>query len=133
MNKKTFSMLSAIVLGMGFTACSAQNEGTNVAKDMNAEAPVSQQQGMRVYIDPVTGKPTAPPPGSVVTQPADGGHLSTSSQGLAEEVVPGKGVRLNLQGRFQSSTTATVGKDGKLEIEHHDPSLTEGSAVEEGK
>jgi hypothetical protein len=39
--------------------------------------------------------------------------------------VPGGGVRIDLQGRFQSPLIGTIGTDGKVKIEHlgeqHEP------------
>ena len=45
---------------------------------------------------------------------------STSHEGLVEtpSPVPGGGVMVDLQGRFLSPLTATVGADGKIEMRH---------------
>lgn len=76
----------------------------------------------RVYIDPATGKliprPATPDqpqavtgPGPITTVPPE---LSTSAKGL--QVVPnpktGGGVMVDLQGRFQQRTTATLDAEG---------------------
>jgi hypothetical protein len=40
--------------------------------------------------------------------------VNTSSAGLTEKVLPNGAVSVDLQGRFQSATVATIGPDGKL-------------------
>jgi hypothetical protein len=76
--------------------------------------------GLKVFVDLQTGQ--------VVTSPSEaaqrelqaaieaemGDALSTSSEGLSEVAspVPGGGVMVDLQGRFQSAATATVGPEG---------------------
>ena len=76
---------------------------------------------MRIAIDPRTGALVAAPVGVAVTEPA----LSTSATGLVAEIAPGGGVMVNLQGRFRSSMTATIGPDGTLVATCH----TEGAAA----
>ena len=46
--------------------------------------------------------------------------LSTSAEGLevVPSPVPGGGVMIDLKGRFRSELTATLGPDGKVEIQH---------------
>jgi hypothetical protein len=55
-----------------------------------------------------------------------GEALSTSSEGLVEEksTVPGGGVMVDLQGRFQNAMTYTVNADGSVSA----PCLTEAHA-----
>lgn len=79
------------------------------------------QQGMTISIDPESGEMRS---GShdVNLQPSTSflSSMSTSSQEL-EEVQspdPGKGVKVNLQGRFQSPLVATRNAAGKLVIRH---------------
>ena len=128
------SILSIVLMGGMFVSCSAQNENPNAASNVNAEQSQSQQ-GMRVYIDPVTGKPTSPPEESEKALPANATRLNTSSQGLVEvpSQVQGGGTMVDLQGRFQSSTSATVGEDGKLTIEHHGPEGSDNLTAHEGE
>ena len=83
--------------------------------------PVSS--GMVIYIDPQTGAILkAPAPGTVPLQltPALQNALSTSDQGLAESPssVPGGGVKVDLQGRFQSPLFATTDANGKVKLHH---------------
>jgi len=76
---------------------------------------------MKIYLDPVTGKPSMPPAGAAITgsaSPPISSDLNTSTQGLVEQPAPGGGMMLDLKGRFQSSTKATVKKDGSIMIEH---------------
>jgi hypothetical protein len=87
-----------------------------------ADAP-KDAPGMKAFIDPQTGGfVREPPPGTapLVLSPAESNALSTSHQGLVEvpSTVPGGGFKVDLQGRFQSPLTATVGPDGKVTIQH---------------
>jgi hypothetical protein len=78
---------------------------------------------MFVHIDPQTGVILQQPaPGTVPLQltPQILNALSTSAQGLIEvpSAVPGGGVSINLQGRFQSAVFGTIGTDGKSTVRH---------------
>ncbi len=80
--------------------------------------------GLRAYVDPQTGELTTPPEGRRPDRvPPPRPEFSTSSEGLVEIVdpVPGRGVTVDLQGRFRSLLTATVGPDGKATIRHETP------------
>ena len=79
--------------------------------------------GMVIHVDPKTGAILKEPaPGSVPIQltPQLRNALSTSHQGLVEtpSSVPGGGVRLDLQGRFQNPLFVTIDADGKVKIQH---------------
>ena len=79
--------------------------------------------GMMIYIDPQTGAILQEPaPGTVPLQltPELQNAFSTTHQGLAEVQMsgPGGGVKVDLQGRFQSPLFATVGASGKTKIQH---------------
>src|SRR5262249_7404970 len=83
----------------------------------------SSTSGMMIYIDPQTGAILkAPAPGTVPLQltPQLQNALSTSHQGLTEipNPVPGGGVKVDLQGRFQSPLVATIDANGKLKMQH---------------
>jgi hypothetical protein len=54
--------------------------------------------------------------------------VNTSSEGLVEVAspVPGGGITVDLQGRFQTTATATIGGDGKLNV----PCLTNEAEVQ---
>jgi hypothetical protein len=97
---------------------------TSVAPPQAASPAGAQSaQGMKVYIDPRTGAILREPaPGTVPLQvsPADQNALSTSHEGLVEvpSSVPGAGVGLNLQGRFQSPLFATIDANGKVRVQH---------------
>jgi len=76
----------------------------------------SPPAGMRASVDPRTG--------ALVRDPADepveaDPRFSTSTDGLVVVPAPGGGVMLDLQGRFTSSVTATVGADGEVRIDCH--------------
>jgi hypothetical protein len=79
--------------------------------------------GMKVYIDPQTGTIRRDPaPGTLPLQltPQEQNALSTSHQGLVEtpSPVPGGGVKLDLQGRFQSPLIGTIDANGKVQMRH---------------
>ncbi len=79
--------------------------------------------GMTVYIDPKTGAfLREPAPGFVPLQlnPQLQNALSTSHQGLVEvpASVPGGGIKLDLQGRFQSPLVVIIDANGKPSMQH---------------
>jgi hypothetical protein len=76
---------------------------------------------MTVYVDPQTGAILPEPaPGSVPLRlsPQEQSALSTSHEGLVEVPVPGGGVKVDLQGRFQSPLVGTIDTHGKLQMQH---------------
>lgn len=80
----------------------------------------SSAHGMKAYKDPVTGKFTTPPPGAVehTDIPEQRGLFDAQEPLKAKpSPVPGGGIEIDLQGRFQSYTKATKGADGKISIE----------------
>ena len=91
-----------------------------------AEKPVAVPggaAGMTIYIDPQTGAILKEPaPGAVPLQLTRELQeaLSTSHQGLVEvpSPVPGGGVMVDLQGRFQSPLFVTIDADGKVKLQH---------------
>ena len=78
---------------------------------------------MAVHIDPQTGRFLKEPvPGTVPLQltPQVQNASSTSHEGLVEapSAVPGGGIKLDLQGRFQSPLIATIDANGKVRMQH---------------
>jgi hypothetical protein len=76
-------------------------------------------QGLILNIDPVTGAIIDHPAAgaSKLALPAElASHMSTSDEGLVEQPNPsgGKGLYVNLQGRYQNAIVATVDANGKL-------------------
>ena len=80
------------------------------------------QGGIVVYIDPQTGaiRPD-PAPGTVPLQlsPWETNANRTDHEGLVEvpNPVPGGGVKLDLQGRFQSPLMGTIDANGKARVQ----------------
>lgn len=79
--------------------------------------------GLMIYIDPKTGAILkVPAPGTVPLQlsPQLQNALSTSHDGLVEvpSPLPGGGIRLDLQGRFQNPLFVTIDADGNAKILH---------------
>jgi hypothetical protein len=83
-------------------------DDANAAPAMTNAAP--GRAASRIQIDPQTGRRVAAPTGAVAL-PADPA-FSTSHAGLVEQPAPGGGVMVDLQGRFRSAATVTVGPDG---------------------
>ena len=114
--------IAACCVAITQPAFSEESQSSSPEKAIEAKPPASAP-GMRVFIDPQTGGfLSEPPPGATQPElsPQERNALSTSHQGLVEvpSTVPGGGVGLDLQGRFQSPLTATVAPDGKVTIEH---------------
>ena len=89
-------------------------------------ATVSAAPGMTIHVDPQTGAIVKEPaPGTVplTLTPQLRSALSTSHQGLVEEVspVPGGGVKLDLQGRFQNPLMVTIDGEGQVRMQHLHP------------
>ena len=79
--------------------------------------------GMTIHIDPQTGTILKEPAhGTVPLQltPELQNALSTADTGLVEvpSGVPGKGVKIDLQGRFQSPLIVTIDADGGVKMQH---------------
>jgi hypothetical protein len=86
-------------------------------------AATPQGAGMIIYIDPQTGAIRQDPaPGTLPLElsPQERNAMSTSHEGLVEvpSTVPGGGVMIDLQGRFQSPLIGTIDADGKLNMQH---------------
>jgi hypothetical protein len=85
--------------------------------------PPAAAGGMMVHIDPRTGAiQRDPAPGTQPLQlsPQLRNAVSTSHQGLVEVpgAAPGGGVKVDLQGRFQSPLVMTIDPDGKARTQH---------------
>lgn len=65
--------------------------------------------GMRMYIDPQTGKPAVPPPSAqaVPSRVAPAGLIRQTAPGLIEEPVtaPPGGMKVDLRGRYRTAVT----------------------------
>lgn len=73
------------------------------------------QAGSRINVDPQTGMRIPGPTGAVALPPDPA--FSTSHSGLSEQPAPGGGVMVDLQGRFRSAATATIGPDEKAHVD----------------
>lgn len=85
----------------------------------------SAKNGMSVYLDPQTGEfISEPKPGQKVLEitPEMQNATSSSSEGLVEEKspIPGGGVTMDLQGRFQSPLIITQDPTGNSKTLHLD-------------
>lgn len=86
-----------------------------------AELPSAGMAGRQVFIDPASGNVVAQPTEEQVSQAARmmnvQGNLNWSGEGLVETPVegPAGGFKLDLKGRFLSSSTVTLNTRGQLE------------------
>jgi hypothetical protein len=81
-----------------------------------SSAPASRAgAGQWINVDPKTGARIAPSVPTAATAPNPA--FSTSHQGLVQEPAPGGGIMVDLQGRFRSAATATVGSNGKATVD----------------
>jgi hypothetical protein len=87
----------------------------------DAAATSSQESGVRVYVDPATGRRTTRRPEGAAAPGANRPEFSQSSEGLVERPLPGGGTIVHLDGRFESSTRVKVGADGSRELYCTDP------------
>ena len=87
---------------------------TRVAAKPAAQAPGSA--GMMIAVDPETGALRMPTAEEMQTlqQMNQDGALNTSTVGLVSEPLPGGGIKMDLQGRFQDYSVVRVGADGKF-------------------
>ena len=90
-----------------------------------APAAAPARAGSWIQVDPQTGTrmPGRPVNAAIAADPA----FSTSHSGLVEEASPRGGMMINLQGRFRSAATATVGADGKPLVDCLMPGKTDRS------
>jgi hypothetical protein len=111
---------------------SSQGPGTPTpaSSDATSASARAAAGGMKIHIDPQTGALTkdAAPTAPLSLSPAEQNAFSTSHQGLVEtpSPVPGGGVMIDLQGRFQHPLSATIDDAGKLTIHHLDPTPGSG-------
>lgn len=113
--RRTRVAAAALALAAGL----AMAGGAAMAGDENVQGAA----GMKVYVDPTTGQLSHQPPAnqpSMTLSPAEQNAFSRSGQGLVQvpNAGPGGGVKLDLQGRFQSPLIATVGPDGRVQMKH---------------
>ncbi len=115
-------VISLALFGACLFAPSPLEPGSRHAPDVTRlnNRPLNGSQvaggGFTVHVDPATGRivPNQAPP----TELSRGleNALSTSSEGLVEvrSPVPGGGVMVHLEGRFQNTITATADTQGNL-------------------
>ena len=108
-------------------ACLSAAPSVSLA-DPASDTSTASGAGSWINIDPQTGKRMpVPSTGVGVALPADPA-FSTSHSGLVEQPAPGGGVMIDLQGRFRSAATATVGPDGTAHVDCIAPDAVERDA-----
>ena len=122
MSVKSTILMAWLVVGGGFVM--AVQAGEQLPVPAGVAAPSAP--GMTIYVDPTTGAIVKEPaPGTVplTLTPQLSNALSTSHQGLVEEVspIPGGGIKLDLQGRFQNPLMVTIDDEGKVRMQHAHP------------
>src|SRR5262245_57755342 len=106
--------LLGIVVGLGFAV--QPSFSTDDPPQVSGQSKIGAAAGMTVHVDPQTGAlRREPAAGTAPLQlsPQLQNALSTSHQGLVEtpSPVPGGGIKVDLQGRFQSPLMVTIGSD----------------------
>lgn len=117
----TLLILCAAVMGMsgGGRGDSAIAVGDDTPNGVSGPAADNvAAPGMVVHFDPATGRIVETPSAAALKElgAALAPEFNTSGEGLVEEPVkaPGGGVMIDLQGRFQNTTVATIDENGKL-------------------
>jgi hypothetical protein len=84
--------------------------------------PTEKAPGIIVHIDPKTGEIIIPParalPGSVAQPPVDAAKKPLAEPRETPSPVPGGGVMIDLDERFQTPLSATIDTDGKVRFQH---------------
>lgn len=110
--------LSSLIAAGAFVCACAPSALADPVAEPNTPAVAA---GSRINIDPQTGKRIpVPSSGEGVQVPADPA-FSTSHSGLVEQPAPGGGIMVDLQGRFRSAATASVGPDGTVHLDCVEP------------
>lgn len=118
------SLSATAVLAAGLFYPLTQSPGTNT-EPMVLDTPATTEfapgeAGLRAYINPETGKvevssiPQTPAYKNL--DPATREALRRDSDDLEQVVHPDGSVSVNLEGRFQNTSVAHIGKDGKTYI-----------------
>lgn len=109
------SGIAVTVVAAGLCIACAANAGDTGMRDRDSSGAPASGDAMRAYIDPATGKPGVPPPGTVFA-PAQ-----RAVPALADEVPnagPAGGYMLDTRG-LVSEFRQTIGPDGKPVVECH--------------
>ena len=117
-------LLAAAAPAVAAESCCAK--GKAAAADAQSTAPKSHDKettkpagtaGLTVFLDE-QGRPTASPPGKAAEAAAIPASFSTSAAGLrqVQSAGPAGGVKVDLDGRFRTATTATTGPDGRIQV-----------------
>ncbi len=106
-----FLLLTVVLVGVWVIQADAPTRTEAVSA---LEAVPATNVGMRVAIDPSTGRFTEDPAYFVdpVTNP-----LNWSDEGLVQEKSPVSGIMINLQGRYQNTFVASVDESGNVTAE----------------
>ena len=115
-------LMGLLVAGAGVTAVAQPAVPGERPPDA---VPSGGAPGMMIHIDPKTGallKEPAPGTVPLPLTPQLQNALSTSPQGLGEtpSAVAGGGVKVDLQGRFQSPLVVTIDAHGTVLMRHLD-------------
>lgn len=104
---------SGMILCLASTAVYAQPEASATAPKADKPAQVNaEKDALRIYIDPVTGKRTMPPPAAKESKPASK-SLTPPPQRKEYNLGPGKGHAIDMRGHLHEMR-AIVGKHGRI-------------------
>ncbi len=119
-------LLSFVSCGLLLIVADTQADQNTASEQPNQESVTTAQPraqgGFMAFIDPETGQLTSPTEGQarelMPLSYDEQNAMSTSHSGLYMEEIPGEGMKVDLQGRFQSSVFATVDDSGEVSISH---------------
>ena len=108
-----------LLLGGGWATACEDAPAEEPAKT-EAMPPVPFASGMKIVVDPETGRLRAPTAAESRLLDALGNDALTykSTEGLRSVVAPDGTISLNLQGRYLKAAVAEIGEDGDLDVQH---------------
>ena len=114
------SLLAVILIVVALVRPGAK-PGPQASTPSSATITPAVTAGLKVHVDPITGR-IAPPPAGLAPDPAAKQPFNSSHEGLVEEPGPtaAGGFKVDTRGRFQSAVLVSVGADGKPVLQHVD-------------
>jgi hypothetical protein len=100
------------LVGASSSGTPAPSEASVAGSQTPHPAAEATPGGMRVHIDPATGRFVPPPRGAAVPQPAP----AAPPPPMRQEAVPGGGFKLDTRGRLLHAVEAAVGSDGNEKV-----------------
>lgn len=107
------------LLGWCLSAGISFADNTNIPPVNSPQKPVAVSPQKSESVESPVTRPNESTPSTTKSYPEETG-FNISGEGLTEKssAVEGGGVQVDLEGRFRSPRTATIGPDGKVHIGH---------------